>query len=151
AMHPPLRSAVLFALCTAVALLPRRTCAQGAAPAHTPAPSEGERCARGRWYTDGGCASRSGCSDEPPLAHRPEQLWRIDVGGAIVGDPLVWDSRVVLQVAAPKRRTLQVRSLHDGALIAQRGSDGTGDLAPALWHAEVIVRTDPGVLDRLRI
>jgi hypothetical protein len=156
-MDRTLRLAIPFALCTATTLLSPRAHAQNTtaengakATAATP-PSDGERCAPGRWYTDGGCASRSSCSDERPLAHRPELLWRIDAGGPIVGEPLVWDRRVVLQVAGAKRRTLQVRSVQDGAMIAQRGSDGTGDLAPALWHAEVIVRTDPGVLDRIRI
>src|SRR5262245_19822383 len=103
-MHRPFRLAASFALCIVPTLLPRPARAQGppaadgGAKAAAPAPSDGERCAPGRWYTDGGCASRSGCSDERPLAHRPELLWRINAGGPIVGEPLVWDRQVVLQV-----------------------------------------------------
>src|SRR5262245_34221153 len=109
-----------------------------AVPAQQPAQAETERCVPGRWYTDGGNASRNAASANPPLLRRPIVAWRQKVSGAIVGDPLVWDEHIVLAVRInDKRAGIEVRRLTDGSLVGQpRQFDSATDPAPALWGNE---------------
>jgi hypothetical protein len=118
-----------------------------------PAQQVTERCAPGRWYTDGGNASRNATSANAPLLRRPVVAWRQKVAGTITGDPLVWDDHVVVAVRVnDKRAGIEVRRLADGSLVGQpRLFDSTTDPAPALWGNEVIWRVGPGSLQSGRI
>src|SRR5688572_27581815 len=118
-----------------------------------PAQQATERCAPGRWYTDGGNAARNAASANPPLLRRPVVAWRQKLAGTITGDPLVWDEHVVLAVRVnDKRAGIEVRRLADGSLVGQpRLFDSTTDPAPALWGNEVIWRVGAGSLQSGRI
>lgn len=134
------------------------------APAPTPAPTltspaiaaaagrDGETCAPGRWYTEGGNAARNASTRNPPLLRRPLVAWRQAVGGVILGEPLVWEQHVVLAVMVnDKRRGIEVRRLGDGSLVGQRILDSLGDPSPALWGNEVVWRVGNDGLELLRI
>lgn len=113
---------------------------------------DGEACAPGRWYTDGGNAARNAATTNPPLLRRPLVAWRKTVGGTVLGEPLVWDQHVVLALwINDKRRSIEVRRLGDGNLVGQRTLDSTSDPAPALWGNEIVWRVGAGGLELLRI
>ena len=51
-----------------------------------------------RWHTLGGSAARTGASKTAPVRQPVEVAWRHEAGGAIEGEPLVWDDWVLLSI-----------------------------------------------------
>ncbi|MCR9248018.1 MAG: PQQ-like beta-propeller repeat protein [bacterium] len=135
-MLPSVRSMLVRAL----ALLPL-------AIAIAPAPAQGYQSPaslENRWYVAGGGASRSGAVATRPLLERPESAWQVDLEGDLVGEPLVWDDRVILECELPTRkRRLVVLDLVDGREVARRDfarAVARSALAPTLWHRDLIAR-----------
>ncbi len=123
-------------------------------PAATVPSGDTERCAPGRWYTEGGNSARNGASMNAPVLRRPLVAWRQKTSGTIVGEPLVWDEHVVLGVrVADKRCGVEVRRLSDGSLVgpAPRILDSATDPWPALWGNEIVWRVGTDGLELLRI
>jgi hypothetical protein len=114
-------------------------------------PREGEVCVSGRWHTEGGNAARNAATRNAPLLRRPLVAWRLEPGGTLAGEPLVWDEFVVLGVEVnDKRRAIEVRRLQDGSLVGRREINSTTRPWPALWGNEVVWRVGDGGLELLR-
>lgn len=105
------------------------------------------------WYTEGGSAARTGVS----IAHAPQSplvlAWEHDAGGRIVGDPLVWDDHIVLEIeSATKGRLLRVLDLRSGQPIGADRRYGVGPrLGPTLWRDLIVLRSGEKELSALRI
>ena len=109
-------------------------------------PEAGAVTPANRWYTEAGCAARTGVSATAPLSARaPELAWSHDAGGTIEGEPLVWDDRVVVAVELKNGdRELRVLSLFDGAEVAKsRPIDVDAPLLQTLWEDTILVRAGP--------
>lgn len=115
-----------------------------AAPLAAQAPGDAALGLANRWFTAGGSASRSGATATEALGERPEFAWEYQPPGRLVGEPLVWDDVIVVEIELPKnRRRLQVLALSDGQPIVHRdfrGKQAKRMLLPALWHNEVVLR-----------
>lgn len=106
-----------------------------------------------RWLMTGGAAARTGAASTAPLTDALREAWRIECEGRIVGEPLVWDDWVVLEVVGRKEQpALHLIRLTDGKLLYKtRGYETTGPLAPCLGRGTVIARTGPNELTVYRL
>jgi len=102
------------------------------------------------WYTQGGCAARTGVSLTQPLARQPRVAWTFQGVDPLVGEPLAWGNLVVLEEnGGPKQRTLHVLRLRDGkphlkplSLRCDRA------LRPCIWEDRIAIRFGP---DKVRV
>ena len=105
-----------------------------------------------RWHVRGGSTSRSGESLTRPITCPVREVWRFPPGGEIVGEPLVWDDQVLLEVEKSGKRFLQMVRLSDGTLLAAtRGFKTTCSLAPCIWNQKVVFRSAPDKLAVFRM
>lgn len=105
-----------------------------------------------RWYTEGGCAARSGLSHTAPFRRQPEVAWTWEPPGGIEGEPLVWDDRVVVAVDRGDQREVSVRRLLDGSELASaRLPQADRPLDPSLWDDRLLVRSAPNEISCLEI
>jgi len=114
-------------------------------PAAVPQSAEhGATAPENRWTVRGGCPARTGASLTPPLPGPIETAWEYRAPGEIMGEPLVWDDRIVLEVKTGTRRDLQLIRLADGERLAMfKGGDLDQPLAPSLWGRLVVFRVAP--------
>lgn len=107
-----------------------------------------------RWYTEGGCASRTGAFLTKPVTKNPEKVWPepFEVKGEIEGEPLVWDDCiVVVEKRTPKERYLHVLRLFDGKPFFKQFKKpllvrSSVPLAPCIWEKEIVYRSAPNKL-----
>jgi hypothetical protein len=104
------------------------------------------------WYTRGGNAARTGVS----AARGPQTplvlAWEHQCEDPIVGEPLVWDDRIVLELDAGTSRLLRVLDLRTGQPIGpDRRYPKVADLGPSLWRDLVVIRSGERELSALRI
>ncbi len=114
------------------------------------APEHGGIAPADTWYTEGGCAARTGVSLTQPVARHPDLAWTFQSDHPLVGEPLVWGDLVVLEEdGGPKQRTLRVLRLRDGKphTKAVRLKCG-GPLRPCLWQDRIAIRFGP---DKVRV
>lgn len=87
-----------------------------------------------------------------PLTRAPVPAWRYDCKGSIVGEPLVWDDVVLIEVAdAGGRHGLQAVDLQTGARIGATTTSSRIELAPSLWGRFVVFRSGPDALAEMLI
>lgn len=116
------------------------------------AAQDGAVAPAGRWVIRGGAASRAGASHSR-LPEGPVGVhWRATVGGTIAGEPLVWDDRIVCEVADAKGRWLAAFRVDDGKAAGKtRRFDTKASLAPSIWNRLVAVRVEPREIAVFRV
>ncbi|MEM7515478.1 MAG: PQQ-binding-like beta-propeller repeat protein, partial [Planctomycetota bacterium] len=107
-----------------------------------------------RWTTFGGSAARTGASASTPLRGPVAVAWTHDAKAKIVGEPLVWEERIVLELeSGTNRRSLRFLDLLTGEALTSRDTSATSamTLEPSLWRNEVLYRKSPTSLGGLRM
>ncbi len=95
------------------------------------------------WVTAGGGLSRSGAARATAVRAPIEVAWSLEFGGAIEGEPRVWDGAVYVSVRkAAEQRELHVVDLSSGrALVRPLAVRTPLPLEPALWDGAVVYRS----------
>jgi hypothetical protein len=116
------------------------------------AAQDGATAPANRWYTRGGCASRSATSASFAPRRDPVAAWSVPVRGTIESEPLVWDGVVILSAREmPGRRTLHVIDLESGRSLVRQPLPATVPLAPSIWGNRIAVRPAPDRVDIYRL
>lgn len=113
---------------------------------------DNQRAPEGAWVTQGGSPARNRSTDTAPLRSSPVRAWRHSPNGKLVGEPLVWGDRVVLEEERGAQRALVLLDRASGRIVGPELVFRTPlSLAPALWEDTVVVRAEPDRLRALRI
>lgn len=119
-----------------------------AALAQSAAAPDGAEAPEGHWYTRAGCASRSGRTLTRAPRSAPPLTWKASFPHELVGEPLAWDDRVLLETT----RSLYGIDRATGALLFQRDAPPTPDwrFQATLYGPAIVCRGEGDTLDCLR-
>ncbi len=106
-----------------------------------------------RWYTQGGCAARTGLTETQVPREPVRAAWTYAARGTIEGEPIVWGDHVVVAIhVRGKSRELRVFDLSSGQEVGRRISFATElPLAPTIWGSLILVRAGDSRIEGYRI
>lgn len=91
-----------------------------------PGTGQGEASAGVEWHQWGGSASHDGSSSRRPVRAEPEELWRIDLDGTLVCEPVTWGGVLYLILEKFGSRKLHGFRVIDGSRLAHPRNLGRG-------------------------
>jgi hypothetical protein len=106
------------------------------------------------WYTEGGCAARTGFCLTRPLKRKPQPAWKLTLreGGVYEDEPRVWRDVVLLCEARTGVRILHSHNLEDGEVYCRPLVFQTDrPLAPSIWRNHVAVRANAKTVEVYRL
>ncbi len=116
------------------------------------APVDGSVSPVDTWYTQGGCASRSGATLTPPVVGDLAPAWSFEAKGTIESEPLVWNRSVFVASRDTKGRAwIEWVDLETGERVAKKNFKTDVSLDPSIWRNRLVVRSGRKKLSFFRL